>query len=242
MGSRPRLRAVAPAGGADFISLELDFLLCAKDSFFEGQLNFHLEVTPTLGCFATRSARSPPAAKPKTKQLLEKIAEVRGVIRHATNVAQALLAEAVIAGALVGIREHAVGLVDLLEFLLSVVLFVDIRVELARKFTEGLLDLVLRGVPRYAEDFVIIAVAGHTLLLSVIHCDAREVGHAGRQSPGNCGLLFHFLTGGTRFIRRRPGFGAVLSVHRPANFLDHLPQIVVCLAHRVHIIQFGCLA
>ena len=83
-------------------------------------------------------------------------------MESATHVAETFLAEAVIAGALVGIRKHTIRLVDLFELFLGVRFLAHIRVILARQFSEGCFDLIFRGVPSYTEYLVVIAI-GHNL-------------------------------------------------------------------------------
>lgn len=74
----------------------------------------------------------------------------------------------VITAALVGVREHGVGLGDLLELLLGVRLLVDIRVKLASLLLEGLTNLFLGRIMIDAEDRVIVFIVhrGHGLVVS----------------------------------------------------------------------------
>jgi hypothetical protein len=61
--------------------------------------------------------------------------------------------------ALVGVREHLVGLGELLEALLGLrVVRVGVRVRLAGEAAEGLLDLGLVGLAADAEDLVVVAL------------------------------------------------------------------------------------
>ena len=78
-------------------------------------------------------------------------------------------AHGVVALALVLIGEHGIGLGDLLELLLGVRLFIDVRVKLARLLLEGLSDLLGRGVLLDAEDGVVVFVVhrGHVAGLPV---------------------------------------------------------------------------
>src|SRR3989454_3306437 len=69
-----------------------------------------------------------------------------------------LRADRVVALSLLGIAEDLVGLVDLLELLFRVRLFVYVRVVLACELSVGLLDVVGRGVLRNAKRLVVVLV------------------------------------------------------------------------------------
>src|SRR5690606_32809758 len=117
------------------------------------------------------------AARPTAEQRLEKIAEVLGLAsvelapaeleagvparrRSALAVAARLPAPAhlVIGGALLGIVQHLVGLRDLLDACLRILLLAHVRVVLARELAVGALDLVGRGTPFDAEGGVVVLV------------------------------------------------------------------------------------
>ena len=65
----------------------------------------------------------------------------------AAHAAKSLFAKAVITRALIRIRKHAVGFVDLFELLFGVFFLAHIRMILARKFTERGFDLIIARVP-----------------------------------------------------------------------------------------------
>ena len=68
------------------------------------------------------------------------------------------MAEAVVLGALLGVGEHLIGLVDLLEFFLGVLVArVDVRVQLLGQFAVRRLDGGLVGRALDAEHFIIVA-------------------------------------------------------------------------------------
>src|SRR5262249_6936913 len=70
-----------------------------------------------------------------------------------------VLPHLVVAAALLGIREHLVGLVDLLEARLGLFLAgVHVGVELARQPAVGRLDLFVRGRLGHTEDLVVVLV------------------------------------------------------------------------------------
>src|SRR4029078_6956134 len=67
-------------------------------------------------------------------------------------------AEAVVLLALLGVREHVVGLLDLLEALLRLgVARVPVGVQLAGELAVGALDLVVGGAPGNAQHLVEVA-------------------------------------------------------------------------------------
>jgi hypothetical protein len=126
---------------------------------------------------ARPTARPAPAARRArahaAEELAEEVAELGGV--HAVGAAAgelearipvgrrreglallAALADGVVGGAPLGVREHRVGLVDLAHARGRVGFLADVRVVLARQLPEGLLDLFGGGVARHAEQLVIV--------------------------------------------------------------------------------------
>ena len=68
------------------------------------------------------------------------------------------MAEAVVLGALLGVGEYLIGLIDLLEFFLGVfVARVDVRVQFLGQFAVRRLDGGLVGRALDAEHFIIVA-------------------------------------------------------------------------------------
>jgi hypothetical protein len=130
---------------------------------FEAEFYGGLDILPTHGK-AGASARATPGTKPGTKQRLKKVAEATRATPGTEEVAKVteinasafparrwgkigpclpMLAELVIALALLWIGEHCIGLPDLLELLLrALVARVDVRVILARQLAIGFLDVV----------------------------------------------------------------------------------------------------
>ena len=93
--------------------------------------------------------------------------------------------ELVVLPALVGIAEHLVGLVDLLELRLGrLVARIDVRVVLARKLPERLLDFLFRRRFRDAErGVVVLEFHGYSspsiFVSSSISCDSRRASRGG---------------------------------------------------------------
>jgi hypothetical protein len=70
---------------------------------------------------------------------------------------------------LLRIRQHLVGFLALLELLLGglrAVTLVAVRVVLHRQLAISLLDVVVGGVLRHAEDFVVVAFAHGAIIFS----------------------------------------------------------------------------
>src|SRR5690606_10284844 len=70
--------------------------------------------------------------------------------------ARAVLAHVVVFAALVGILQDFIGLAEVLETLLGVLLLADVRMVFAREAPVGLLDVVGRRLFIDAHDFVIV--------------------------------------------------------------------------------------
>src|SRR5438128_2092391 len=77
------------------------------------------------------------------------------------------LAVAVVLVALLGVAQHLVGAVDLLEALLGALIArIYVRMMLARQFAVGLLDLFLRSAPFESKHIVVVSC--HQFLVSKI--------------------------------------------------------------------------
>src|SRR5580693_4155788 len=122
---------------------------------------------------ASGMSRAVPAAAGaslRPKQRVEKIAvrfiartsatefKARVPIRRRPEVLSGAIvfAQLIIGRALFGTLEHFVGLANLLEARLGILLLADVRMILAGKFAVGLLDLRVSCVPRNTHHLVII--------------------------------------------------------------------------------------
>src|SRR5262249_48126386 len=70
------------------------------------------------------------------------------------------MAKAIVCLALLGVTQHLIGFVDLLEAFFGALILIDVRVILAGKLTKRLLDLFLVGVARDTQNVVIVAFRG----------------------------------------------------------------------------------
>src|SRR5262245_27592253 len=151
--------AAAVAGGAHGCRLQRDRACCPVMCLFEAEFNGGLDVLPTHG-----KAGASTWAASGTKQRLKKVAKAAHATPGTEEVAEIavfnaptfparwrgkistrlpVLAELVIALALLRIGEDCIGLPDLLEFLFcAFVARVDVRVILARQLAVGFLDVV----------------------------------------------------------------------------------------------------
>src|SRR5205085_4399454 len=92
------------------------------------------------------------------------VAAEPGVEGAGTEAARGLMAEPVVAGALVGVAEDLIGFRCLLELLLRVLVAgVLVRVELEGELAEGALQFLGRGGAGNPEDLIVIALLGHLL-------------------------------------------------------------------------------
>src|SRR5258706_2091030 len=158
------LRAGAPAGLARLPARNLDLFLAAAHGVFEGDGQLIAQVCATLRSAAPRARR---AGGRGLKDRLENIAEAAEAEASERSAARGAaidggMAEAVVGLALLGIAEHLVPFVDLLEAFLGALLLVDIRMILARQLAKRLLDLFLVGVTCHTQNLVIVAFrCGH---------------------------------------------------------------------------------
>ena len=146
-----RFGAAAAAAVAVFNTGGGDLLFCAEGGLLKG--DFHPLADVLTPCGGVGAAAGGPSA---AEEAAEQVAQVAEIAESAEGIAAggacveirvyAGKAELVIAGALVGIGEDLVGLVDLLEFGLGVRLVVDVGVILGRQLAVCPLDLGLGSV------------------------------------------------------------------------------------------------
>jgi hypothetical protein len=162
-----RAGALAGAGAATVVTahrqLDVHGHLVAEHGLLEGDVGDDLEVlAPRRAGGAPAAVATTERAATTTEERLEDVAETAAEdvlgARSGTAAADARLAEAVVAGALVGVGEHLVGAGDLLELLGRMrVAGVGVGMQLARPLAVGALDLLGRGVPGHPEELVEIS-------------------------------------------------------------------------------------
>src|SRR6266545_2967548 len=147
---RPLLLARAATGLAALVARNLELGLQAPGRLFERDLESILEILTTPRAPASAAA---PAAEEALEEIFEDGAEAR-VSRPAGTRDRA---ESVVLGALVGIREHGVGLADLLEALFGAgVSRVLVGVVLPGEGAVGPLQRGVVGIAGDAEERVVV--------------------------------------------------------------------------------------
>ncbi|OEI70024.1 hypothetical protein Cus16_0645 [Curtobacterium sp. ER1/6] len=143
--------ARAVAGLAQHGRVDLDVLVGAEDDLVEVDLDPEQGVLSALG--AAPRAVPPAAATAAAEEGVEDVAEPAG--RAAAEGAVGLRA-GVVAPPLLGVAQHVVRVRHVLEALGGVRARVDVRVQLARQPSVGLLDVGIGGVRLDAEDVVVV--------------------------------------------------------------------------------------
>ena len=157
LGCRSGLATRAAALAAGGLGLDRDLGLDSAQRVLEGEVDLGLEVGATAGPLARLTAAEDVAeASEEVRDVAEVEVEVPAAAAAAgKSGAPVGRAEGVVLLALLGVREHVVGALDLLEALLGLLVArVRVRVVLARELAVGLLDLVLRRALRDAERVV----------------------------------------------------------------------------------------
>jgi len=152
--------AVVPAGDADLGVLALGRFFQRN---FQGIAQVIAAVHLAATAWAARAAAAEHVAKDVAKGFGKTAAAKAFTAAHAPVGIDASMAVLVVGRALLAVREHFVGLLDLLELLfglLRLVTLVAVRVVLHGQLAVGLFDLIVRGRLGDAEDFVIVAF-GH---------------------------------------------------------------------------------
>jgi hypothetical protein len=138
-----------------------DLSLFAENRLFKFQGDILAQVRAALSACAAATAAEEIAKAEKVAENLAEIVEDGGI--DPARSANSGVTEAVVGGALVGIRQDGVGFAALFELLFRVgIIGVTVRVKLQRQFAVGAFDLLIAGPAGNPEDLVVIAfyVAG----------------------------------------------------------------------------------
>ena len=171
-----RRRAGGAAGALAVRTLldaaDVDLLLAAERRLFKGDIQAHAQVFAPARAAALALTAAEAAAEDIPEDIPEAAAEnvVKAAEAAETGAAGAAggrverrMAELVILRALVGIGQHLVGLVDLLEALLAFLIArMQIRVVGLGQLAVGFFDLVLGCTLFDTEHFIIISFFSHT--------------------------------------------------------------------------------
>ena len=164
-----RLGSAAVADITALIASELKRLLRARGRFLKADAQAEAQVIALLGRVA-RSGSAHAPAKKLVKYVL-KPAHLAWIKAEATKPAPAHLrsihAELVIARALVGIGQHLICFVDLLEALLRrLIVRVQVGVRFLGQLAVGFLDIFLAGSFSDPQHLIIISFCCHSSLLN----------------------------------------------------------------------------
>jgi hypothetical protein len=166
------LGAAAVAGLAAVPARDADLRLLAGRRLLQRDLHRVAEVVAAVDLLLA-AARAPAAAEDVAEDVAEGLGEAAEPLRSGAAApaghvgVDAGMAELVVGGPLLGVGEHLVGLLGLLEFLLRllgrrVLALVAVRVVLHGQLAVGLLDVFLGRVLRHAQDVVVVAL-GHRI-------------------------------------------------------------------------------
>ena len=169
-----RLGARTEAGLAIHPLVECDDFFDALVGLLEGDVHLGLEIGSRTGTPSSCASTAPSSATENVPEnISENISEVgctsaterpsctEGALAATTHV-RSSMTELIVHFALLRIRKVLVGLVDLFEFLLGLLVSgVLVRMELNGELPEGLFDLFGSGSPLHTQYFVIIAFVSH---------------------------------------------------------------------------------
>src|SRR5262249_57928366 len=151
-GAGARRAPAAVTGRAGLGARDLDVGLRAEGRLLEGQLEVVAEVGAAAG-----PAPAAPEEVAEAKEVAEDVAEVREDRGVEAAAPEPGVPEAVVALALLGVAEDAVGLGRLLEALLRLLVArVAVRVVLEGQLPVGGLDLLLAGSPGHPDDLLVV--------------------------------------------------------------------------------------
>ena len=166
--SRGAARSVALVAGDVFAHLE--FLGNARADFFEREAHFHAHVAaPVLPLAASAAAKPSEAAESAAEDIAEVAEDVVQVHAAGAETSEAAgcsvyacCAELVVAGTLVGVAQHVVGLRRLLELLFCLLVAgIAVGVVFDGHLLVGTLNLVGRGRTLHAEYLIIVGFFCH---------------------------------------------------------------------------------
>ena len=199
----PRLAAAALTGGALLAALHGDLLLAAEGRLGKGDGDGGADALAPLGCVGVAPLRSAEAAAEEAAENVAQIAEVEARRAVAPSGAagtcaiagiHARKAELVIPGLLIGIGQHLVGLVDLLELLLGLLVAgVHIRMVFPGQLFICFFDFVLRGTLLDAEHLVIVSFFSHKRFLPSGDSSSFLTPQGGAGILPLCGKTEHYL-------------------------------------------------
>lgn len=151
----------AAAGFADLMFSIGNLLFSAERSFFELDGNVFPQIGAALRASAavrTIAAKQIAESEKFTKDVAEILEDRCVESPPSCGRAYASVAEPVVHFALLGVREHGIGLAALLEFFFRVrIVRIAVRMELQRELAIGALYLLISGPTLHTQNFVVIS-------------------------------------------------------------------------------------
>jgi hypothetical protein len=136
-----------------------NFRFCTEHSLLEFEVQVLAEIRAALRAAAAASI-APAKHLPKTEaqKVVKNFAEIDRATFEAALSAEACMAETVISGAFVTVRQNGIGLAALFEFFLSVgIIRIAVGMMLERELSIGTLNLLIAGLAGHAQNFIVIA-------------------------------------------------------------------------------------
>src|SRR5688572_26990752 len=182
LGLGARLGARAVAGLAGLHGRDADLGLGAARGLLERDLEVVAQVRAAEDGGAPARARAAEDVAEDVAEGLREPAEalLPRAAAHAHLRIHPGMPVGVVRAALLGLREHLVGLLRFLELLLGVLAVrIAVRVEFHRELAIGLLDVLVGGIPVHAEHFVVVALLGGHSVFPVANVKAGLVSQPG---------------------------------------------------------------
>ena len=152
-----RLCAAAATGVATFVIGDIDLCFNAKSRLFETDFHIVLQIVAALAPSPLRRRRQ-DIAEDIAENIAERGSGAKAEARGESACAHTGMAELIVLGSFLRIREDFIGLGDFLELLFGLLIpGILVRMIADRQLPESLLDLRFRCIPMNSEHLVIIA-------------------------------------------------------------------------------------
>jgi hypothetical protein len=128
--------------GANLGTRDIYFFVAAQSCLFKSDRYGITKVITTSG----RLASSPAGPAEEGFKDVSEAAYIKAFEAPAEEAFGAIMAEPVITGALIGVREDFISLVDFLELLLGAIIVITVGMILERQLTKSLLNILRGGI------------------------------------------------------------------------------------------------
>ena len=172
------------AGLALLHPLHGDRLFAAEGRLLKADGQGHADALAPLGSIGIGApSAAAEAAAEEAAENVAQVAEVEAAVESGAGAevgVHAGMAVLVIPGLLIGVRQDLIGLVDLLEVLLGILVAgIQVRMVLPGHFFICFFDLVLRGALGHAQDLVVITL----VLCHIENSSYSETPYQGQRMP-----------------------------------------------------------